>query len=274
MVATDHANLVVIDGAGDLVPRLKRKTAVTRLLGEQLAYLDLDGPSLGGGFNPLAAAPGESEAALVGRWQRWFAGMNVYPQGLRLLDQARRDGVEDVPGLRRWLRQQERHRPPAAVASLGLALSRLTAQRRLREWLEWPANRLAVLPAGALFLACRGTDWARRQLLRAVLLAVLPVAGVRLVVHSFPWQPDAWDEVDGPQQVLVSNGPRLPGSTVVLTDSQPAQTAILSERFLAGDGRWAENLALLGKGESLVVTERGITYATWLDLGQRRRSAG
>ncbi|MFQ5433317.1 MAG: hypothetical protein ACE5FD_00415 [Anaerolineae bacterium] len=34
MVTRDHANLVIIDGIGDLVPRLKRKTAVTRLLGE------------------------------------------------------------------------------------------------------------------------------------------------------------------------------------------------------------------------------------------------
>jgi hypothetical protein len=35
MVALDHANLMILDGAGDLVPRLKRKAAVTRLLGEQ-----------------------------------------------------------------------------------------------------------------------------------------------------------------------------------------------------------------------------------------------
>ncbi len=58
MVSLDPANLVVIDGAGDLVPRLKRKAAVTRLLGERLAYVNIDGASLAGGFNPLAAVPG------------------------------------------------------------------------------------------------------------------------------------------------------------------------------------------------------------------------
>ena len=57
-----------------LVPRLKRKAAVTRLLGEQLAYVDMDGTSLANGFNPLAAVPGETEEALLQRWQRWFGG--------------------------------------------------------------------------------------------------------------------------------------------------------------------------------------------------------
>ncbi|MCP4421616.1 MAG: hypothetical protein GY805_33810 [Chloroflexi bacterium] len=96
MVTLDHSNLVVIDGAGDLVSRLKRKAAVTRLLGEKLAYVDIDGASLAGGFNPLAVAPGETEEETTRRWQQWFQGMNVHPQGIELLAQARADGVGDM----------------------------------------------------------------------------------------------------------------------------------------------------------------------------------
>lgn len=57
LLARNPANLVVIDGGGDLVPRLKRKAAVTRLLGERLTYVDVDGAALIEGINPLAPAP-------------------------------------------------------------------------------------------------------------------------------------------------------------------------------------------------------------------------
>ena len=52
MVAVNPANLVVIDGAGDLAPKLKRKAVVTRLLGEQLAYVGMDGVSRVAGCLP------------------------------------------------------------------------------------------------------------------------------------------------------------------------------------------------------------------------------
>src|SRR5690606_22040577 len=53
LVRRGPANLVVLDGVGDLVPRLKRRAVVTRLLGEQLAYLDMEASALAQGFNPL-----------------------------------------------------------------------------------------------------------------------------------------------------------------------------------------------------------------------------
>ncbi|MGH2537107.1 MAG: hypothetical protein ACRDHL_06915, partial [Candidatus Promineifilaceae bacterium] len=84
-MAIHPANLAVIDGAGDLVSQLKRKAAVTRLLGQQLTYVDLDSAPMAGGFNPLAAVPGETDEAWVQRWQRWFKGMDVQPQGLQWL---------------------------------------------------------------------------------------------------------------------------------------------------------------------------------------------
>ena len=263
MISLDHANLVVIDGAGDLVPRLKRKAAVTRLLGEQLAYVDIDGASLANGFNPLAAAPGESEAALVQRWQRWFQGMNVHPQGIQLLTRAQREGVEDIPGLRKWLKQSERQGHYAAVSSLGMALNRLTASRTLREWLEWPANRFDILPAGALFFACKGSGWDRQQLLQAVLLGAMQVEGVRLIVHGFPGKAVRKARVGQQERIVVSNGPLLSNSAIILTECHAHGVAALASRFLASDACLSENLELLGRGEGIVITNDDVLFTAW-----------
>lgn len=263
MAAANHANLVVIDGAGDLVPRLKRKAAVTRLLGEQLAYVDIDGASLANGFNPLAAAPGETEEATVQRWQSWFQGMNVHPQGSQLLARAWQDGVEDIPSLRKWLKQAERRGQYAAVSSLGMALNRLTANRTLREWLEWPANRFEVLPEGALFFACKGTGWDRQQLLRAALLGAMPVAGARLIVHGFPWKTVDTAHLGSHEQIVVSNGPLLPNGVIILTECHPHGVAALATRFLARDARLGENLELLGRGEGIVIANNEVFFTTW-----------
>jgi hypothetical protein len=251
MISLDPANLVVIDGAGDLVPRLKRKAAVTRLLGEQLAYVDMDAVSLAGGFNPLADAPGETEAGLVARWQRWFQGMSVHPQGVQLLERARQDGVGDIPSLRKWLKQAERQGQYAAVSSLNMALNRLTARRSLREWLEWPTNRFDILPEGALFFACQRTDWARQQLLRLMWLAAQNAGHIRLIVHGYPWR--GRDEMANmPETLLVSNGPTLAAAATILVEAQPRHRQLLADRFLGGDQQLAENLALLRRGEGIL----------------------
>jgi hypothetical protein len=276
MVSIDPANLVVLDGAGDLVPRLKRKAAVTHLLGEQLAYVNIDSASLANGFNPLAVAPGENVAETARRWQRWFQGMNVHPQGIQLLPQAQRDGVGDIPALRKWLKQTERRGAYTdepvlslarysvqAVSSLGMALNRLTANRSLREWLEWPTNPFEMLPEGALFFAVKGTDWARQQLLRAVLLGVLSVKGVRLIVHGFSWKGPDVEALQGQEQLVVSNGPLLSHSTVILTESHPQGAAKLAGRFLDGDGLLSENLSLLVRGESIVIADGSVFFTTW-----------
>lgn len=266
IVTLDHANLVVIDGAGDLVPRLKRKAAVTRLLGERLAYVDIDGASLAGGFNPLAAAPGETAVTLVQRWQHWFEGMNVHPQGVELLTQAQREGVEDIPGLRKWLKQSERQGHYAAVSSLGLALNRLTASRAVREWLEWPANRYATLPDGALFFVCQaGSSWERRQLLRGVLLAVCTVAGIRLVLHGvgdglYP----AYDsDLILPEQIILSNGPLLGQSHPIFTECRATAARKLAARFCQNDAVVMENLQLLGPKEAVLWVGGQMILTTW-----------
>lgn len=279
MVALDPANLVVIDGAGDLVPRLKRKAVITRLLGEQLAYVDIDGASLVGGFNPLAAVPGETGVETGQRWQRWFQGMNVQSQGIQLLTRALQEGVADFPGLRKWLKQAERQGQATAVStepepgmsrvsaqavsSLRMALNRLTASRAIREWLEWPANRFDILPEGALFFACKGTGWDRQQLLRAVLLGAIQVKDVRIIVHGFLWKTIEPALLGSPERIVVSNGPCVPNSTIILTESHAHGVAALAARFLAGDACLGEKLELLRRGEGIVLAGDDLFFTTW-----------
>lgn len=263
MVAINYTNLFVIDGAGDLVPRLKRKAAVTRLLGEQLAYVDIDGAPLATAFNPLAAVPGETEEERVQHWQCWFQGMNVYPLGIQLLIQAQQEGVEDIPSLRKWLKQVERQGQYAAVSSLTIALKRLTASRTLREWLEWPVNRFEVLPEGALFFACKGTEWDRQQLLRAVLLGAMQIRSARLIVHGFPWKSVDATYLGSHEQIVISNGPLLSKSTIILTECHTQDIAPLTARFLASGAGLGENLELLGRGEGIVIADDDVFFTTW-----------
>lgn len=262
-VSLDPANLVILDGAGDLVPRLKRKAAVTRLLGERLAYIDMDGTSLANGFNPLAAVPGESETDLLARWQGWFEGMGVHPQSAPLLARAQADGVADIPALRKWLKQVERQGQTAAVSSLSLALNRLTTNRSVREWLEWPVNRFDMLPAGALFFACKGTSWERQQLLRAALLAALQVPDVRLIVHGLPGKLLSASQIGDRERLIVTNAPLLPEATIVLTENHAQGLAALNKRFFASDVRLGENLALLRPGEGIILVSGKSFFATW-----------
>lgn len=259
MVTLDHANLVVIDGTGDLVPRLKRQAAVTRLLGQELAYIDLDGPPLAGGFNPLAAVPGETEVARMQRWQQWFAGMSSHPEAIQLLAQARQAGVGDIPALGKWLKQVGRQQQ-TALSSLGLTLDRLMADPNLREWLAWPVNRFEILPAGALFFTCKELGWAYRQLVQMVLLSAMQVQGVRLVVHGVPWTAV---DLSRQERFVVSNAPPWPDSTVVLTQCHAQGAAVLAKQFLNGDLQMQENLELLRRREGMIVTEAGAVLACW-----------
>ncbi len=273
MISNDPANLIIIDGAGDLVPRLKRKAVVTRLLGGQLAYVDIDGASLADGFNPLAAVPGETDAGTAERWQRWFQGMNVPAQGIRLLPDAQKDGVMDIPSLRKWLKGAERkgQTPQAAsasyssqaVSSLNAALNRLTANRSLREWLEWPTKSFDGLPESALFFACKGTGWDREQLLRSVLLAGLSGEGIRLIVHGFSWQQADIEILAHHEQVVIGNGPPLPDSTIVLTESHPRGEAAIADRFLTGNTLLQENLSLLTRGEGIILADERVLFTSW-----------
>lgn len=264
-VAANPSRLVVLDGFGDLVPQLKRKAAVTRLMGEKLTYLDIDSASVANGFNPLAAVPGEGEGARLSRWRRWFEGMQVHPQALQMLSQMRQDGVEDIPTMIKWLKRAERQEQYTAVASLKTALERLIATRTLREWLEWPTNPLEILPEGVLLFACKASDWARQQVLMAILFSVMQIQDISLVIHGFNWEETTIVDSLKPTNVALSNGPLLTGSTVVLIESHTQGAATLAKKFLSGDMLWKENLELLQLGEGVIVSETSHFWTSWND---------
>lgn len=262
-VTVNPSRLVVIDGLGDLVPQLKRKAAITRLMGEKLTYIDIDSVSFTNGFNPLAPIPGEIESAQLKRWQRWFDGMQVQHQGIQMLGQAYADGVEDIPGLLKWLKREERQGLNTAVSSLRMALDRLTANRTLRERLEWPSNPMEILPEGLLLFACKGSDWARQQVLRSVLLSVVQLQDIRLILHGFSG--DSLEEVSllKPATAVVSNGPLLADSTIALTECHTQGVTRLVKRFFAGDSLWQENLELLHQGDAFVISNMSPVWASW-----------
>ncbi|HID54804.1 MAG TPA: hypothetical protein EYP41_22550 [Anaerolineae bacterium] len=272
MVAVNPANLVVIDGIGDLVPKLKRKAVVTRLLGEQVAYVDIDGTSLATGFNPLTPVLGETEAETTLRWQHWFEGMNVHSEGIALLDQARQAGVEDILSLRKWVKQVERMGPSTAVTSLNMALSRLMSSRVLREWLEWPVNHFDILTGGALLFAVKGTDWARQQLLRAVCLGAVNVPNIRLVLHGFPWSHGAVAQLQSCERLCLSNAPLFDRAVIVLVENHVQHVAGLAQRFQADDMLLTENMHLLGRGEGVIISQKEPIFITWHPGGEKGNS--
>lgn len=270
-VSLNATSLVVVDGAGDLVPRLKRQAAVTQRLEDSLVYVDIDNPTLSPGFNPLAALPGEDAGTTLRRWQRWFAGMGV-PSAARIcLSQAQQAGVTDLPGLHRWLQQAARQGMLPVSRSLESLFAQLQAGTGLQSWLAWPLDRFTTLPGGVLLFACRANDWARQQLLRAVWLAAQDLGQfgkpVRIVGHGLPWvmMDGTSTEMPAPPLVrrLISNGPLQADSVIVLVQSSLPQQSLLAERFLAENAQWQENLALLRRGEGVVVTDNGMALTSW-----------
>ncbi|MCP4428277.1 MAG: hypothetical protein GY803_27635, partial [Chloroflexi bacterium] len=208
-LAQNHANLAVIDGAGTLAPRLKRRETVTRLLGEQLLYLDMDSAIVANGFNPLAPAPGEKGRDTLRRWQDWLAGMGVPQSGLDMLPKAQAEGVQTIPELRKWIDSPDQRHQTTAVTRLKQALDKLCATRIVQEWLDWPTNPFVVLPDGALLFSCKtGGKWERRHLLHAILLGCLNIPGARIVVHGFPWREIAMSaRIKTQPNIVVTNGP-------------------------------------------------------------------
>ncbi len=256
-------NLVVIDGIGDLVPQLKRKAVVTQLLGKRLAYIDIDSASMADGFNPLAVVLGESEVETIHRWQCWFQGMNVNPQGIQLLPQAWKEGVADIPSLRKWLKKVERQGQQTAVSSLSTAIKKLISHSQIRQWIEWPTNRHNSLQEKALLFSCQAKSWAAQHFLHALLLNVSSVKGVCLIVHGYPWQTDQQLSETLPQQLLISNGPLLPNAHPLLVRNSAPASEILSTRFFNADALQTENLQLLQDGEGVFVYNGKAIFTQW-----------
>jgi hypothetical protein len=264
-LAQNHANLVVIDGSGTLVPRLKRRETVTRLLGEHLLYLDMDSVIVANGFNPLAPAPGETEPDTLRRWQAWLAGMGVPQSGLNMLPKAQVEGVQTIPDLRKWIDSPDQRHQTPAVTRLKQALDKLCAARVIQEWLDWPTNPFAILPDGALLFSCQGQGkWDRHHLLHAILLGSLNSPGARIIVHGFPWREiEMSAQNQNHPHLVISNGPPLAEATTILVSSTPAGTQRLAGQFFPGDDLMLENLHLLQPREGVVLSGNTAVLVTW-----------
>ncbi|MFW6184126.1 MAG: hypothetical protein ACOC8X_10035 [Chloroflexota bacterium] len=262
------AGLMLIDGAGQLGPALKRQQAVTQKLGRQVLYVDLDNPALNGGYNPLAPAPGEQENDTLSRWQRWFGATGVHREGLALLARAQQEGVADIPALQRWLQRPQQHQNRAA-AGLRVVLQRLLAEPGLGDWLTWPTNCYDALAESTLIFTCSSQSWAHRQLLLSALLVAVGNHSLRIVAHGIPWKEFPLVDFNG-RMVTSSNGPPTAGGIIIMVTG----AGRLASRFFPLDAQLQENLHLLGQGEAVIVVEGNAVYASWQKVTSRDPSAG
>lgn len=292
-IAAGYSGLVVLDGVGEVAQQLKRQALVTRLLGRGLTYVDIDGLNISG-FDPLAAVPEESEEARLARRATWFRLMGAHAAAVQLLAAA---PLSDLAGLQRWLVAPAQRRSGAAAEALERIVAQLWADRQVRQWLEWPRNQYETLPEGALVFACRGQDWARRQLVVGALLAVSAIPGIRLVAHGVKLEREGVAHGNGhiphqgrhvstsfsssgssyslsssfssrstlrlPPTTLLSNGPLLAGATPVLTAGGTPQAGRLARRFLGDDSVLQECLHLLQPGEAVVCAAGAALPVTW-----------
>lgn len=268
LIRLNPHNLIVIDGCGNLVPQLKRTPTILRLMGARLQYIDMDNPLLATGFNPLAPVPGEAETQIVQRWQHWFSDMGVHRSNLPTLAEAFAQGIRELSDLRRWLDEPDQQVRPEVTASLRRRLELFLETRAMREWMDWPDNPFRLLPDGALLFACRGDGWARVQLLNAILLGALHSPDARLILHGIPWRHLPVYRL--PQKtggaVITSNGPLFSeGKVILVRCHQVEAAALLAARFFPDNTQMGENVQLLQRGESVVISNGEPVYTTWDD---------
>ena len=100
-------------------------------------------------------------------------------------------------------------------------------------------------------------------MLRAVLLQALALKSVRLVVHGFPWDKAQMDTRVVQAEMVSSNGPPLPDSTIILAESRGQAVATLTRQFLKDDLQMGENLELLRCGEGIIIKNRQHFFCSW-----------
>ncbi|MGB1249612.1 MAG: hypothetical protein ACPG8W_03200 [Candidatus Promineifilaceae bacterium] len=258
-ISTDPANLIVIDGTGDLVPQLKRKTQITDRLGDTVRYIDINNSSAVLGFNPLAPLPEESDIAQIARWQKWLHRMGVSSECKALLQQAHTDGVDELNQLQKWLHQQARQQTSTAIHQLQGILGRFMKTRPLDNWLAWPTNPYDRLPHGALLFSCKAETWAAQHLLDSVLLAALAMPAARLICHGLPWQQAPIPALAAHPQLIVSNAPCLQNGSLLITQTHSTGLHQLSQRFHFQDILLLENLDLMSQGEAVLLHKNVVT---------------
>jgi hypothetical protein len=204
-----QSNLVVIDGRGDLVPRLLSNPSIARLRSaKQVTYLDVNVAGQGG-VNPLASGPEEDLEQIVTRWCWWFNGMGVTGRSLDLLPKAIEAGVTDLPAMQHWLKSQNGANF-AAAASFRAVIDQLMRNPVVYRWLTlYPVALRTALENEVLFISCpyRGS-WPRFQAkaIRAV-LALISRSGTDLVLHRTPIEERDLDRAKALRIVNTSNDP-------------------------------------------------------------------
>ncbi len=187
-----------------------------------------------------------------------------------LLAEAYAEGVRDINQLRRWLEQPTRLLTEGnGLANLQTALRRLLVGASVRDWLEWPTNLFATLGTKPLLFACPATSWGREQLLKAMFLGVQISGQSRLIVSGMKIRSEEIQEPGSP--LLVGNGPRLPGSTMVLTTTPAGQVGALLAELGCGQelspAVLQEVVELLPSGAGVVLAATGPIGIKWGQSG-------
>ena len=244
-LAASQERLIVIDGKGDLVRTLKRKSLVTNHLERGITLVDMDGLTVRG-FDPLVAVGPEgheTERQQLGRWQHWFSQLGVTKEGLTLIEAAYQEGCRDWPMLRQWIASNQKG-SFLAQSNLRMLLERLTAPSELVSWLEMSDGQ-AIPHDGTLLFSCSASDGNRHHYLSSILLAALNLP-VRLVVYGLDWRGVGNVDFTGQRQLIIANGPALATGQLLLT-------AGAKPKFLPFTSpEWLERLKLLRTGEGLL----------------------
>jgi hypothetical protein len=91
----------------------------------------------------------------------------------------------------------------------------------------------------------------------------MQVVGVRLIVHGLPVKAMSTSYIGSQARIVVSNGPLLPDSAIILAECHTHGIAALTSRFLANDARLGENLEMLSRGEGIVIAGGDTFFTTW-----------
>lgn len=262
--------LAVIDGQGDLIPRLLVNPSVACLLTSRQAT-SLDVNVVGqGGINPLMAAHSGDLQETLERWRWWFQGMGLSEPNLALLPQAAGAGVANLADLYHWLEQQSGS-TFAAAAGFRRVLDRLAANPAVGRWLTLhPTDIRPLAERGLVLISCPyKQSWPRLQALRGV-LGLVADTSADLVLHQVPLSEADWA---GAHSIRIATSNQNLGETVVLTRCARRQ----AEEVIAGLRQQkqakrppqlsypalVEYVQQLGEGEALVMRGGHLARATW-----------
>lgn len=250
----DTSQLVVVDLGGQVVAALKRKPIVTRLLNEQIRYLNLAGQTIPTAINPLAPLLGEQAQDTLSRWQHWFSGMELLPYSSPYLDAAFHAGVRDLFALQKWLKGQQRRQQATELTQLVRVVNRLLNDGMLRDWLGVTLEPL-IPDTTLLFGYLDDNGWGTLQIARAVTIAAIRDANTRIVLH-LPF-------VSGSKAFAYAGNPILTTAPNFSVQTEVSVSQLTISETVRRDARLIENATLLRSGECIAVLDDQATFLHW-----------